>query len=98
MGIETTGVRQQPEFGAPEHLRLPAENCCRPGEGDPISADAEHRDACRGVPLHLRQKSAPSGHEFRRAKLVRARSSVRDQIGHPAAMLEELALLPRGEE
>src|SRR3989442_1168100 len=95
MSIQAAWIGEHPHGGVSEGVALPPHRCFRLLESSPVSADSEHRDEPRRIPFHFGEKPAPAGDELSGTQLVGARGRACDQIGYAAAVLQELALLPR---
>src|SRR3954454_24413501 len=95
VSIQAARIGQYPHSGVDKGVALPAHRCSRLLERTPISADSEHGDELRRIPLHFGEQPTPAGDELSRTQLVGARGRACDQIGYAAAVLQELALLPR---
>src|SRR3954470_19382965 len=91
VGVEAARVREDPELGTAERLRLAADRGCRLAECRPERGDAEDGDDARRESLHRLPKPVRTRAKLVRRELGRGRGRPVDEVRDPDSQLEELA-------
>ena len=97
MRIEAARVREHPEPGIADGLRLPAEHGMRPIECDAVGADADYGDDPRPIAPDFAFERPPAGSQFVVVELGGACGGAGDEVGDPAAACQQLELIRRRE-
>lgn len=90
MSVQATRVRDHPDGGAAERIRLTSDPRMRPGEGSPEGGDSQYRHHCWSNAFDAPGQRFGSSDELLCAEFVRARRRFGNQRGDAEATLMQM--------